>query len=349
MEWNKVIANRRNTYSWLDKVPDKSLVDQIVQELHDYCPSKQRKVPFYLDIIENTDFNNDTAAYEFLLSSKDQIRQEAVSFIEKRIAIGDDTFINYVYDQSKCLRDVGYVVSSYANDLRYNTNKSTIEMARGYWLNGKPQIRRFAEVPVHRHLKEFIVNQASIYNVNQLSINRIESLCDIIINVIEHGIETLPEEMVGTGNLRYDIFRGTDRKGQGFASDIRNPQVLAPYVLVFSQRDLSDNEIGLNTEMHDPHKARNVSENEIGLASMFVTLSAAAKGLDTGFCACIRNGDDIAKRLGHKGPVLLYVGLGYSSTKKQYFNPIVHETMDIPDSNYDQKPSLETYYKFVSA
>jgi len=189
MNWQKVIAKRKTTYSWLDKVPDRSLVDQIVQELHDHCPSKQRKVPFYLDIIDNTEFNNDTEAYEFLLASKDLIRQEAVNFIEERIAIGDDTFIDYTYDKSKCLRDVGYVVSAYANDIRYDTNKSTIEMARGYWLNGKPQVRRFAEVPVHIHLKEFIGKLATKSKLKSKSVKHIKSLCDIIINVIENGIE----------------------------------------------------------------------------------------------------------------------------------------------------------------
>ena len=57
MEWTNVIAKRRTTYRWTDQTPDKSLIDEIVQEIHNYCPSKQKKVPFFIDVIDNTDPN----------------------------------------------------------------------------------------------------------------------------------------------------------------------------------------------------------------------------------------------------------------------------------------------------
>jgi hypothetical protein len=348
MDWEHIISRRKNTYVWAEKVPARELIDKIVNEIHEFCPSKQKKVPFYLDVIDNTDYNSDEIAYNLLLKSKDIIGQEAIQFINSQISTEIDVFIDYTYDSQKCLRDVGYVVSAYANDIKYITNNSTIDMARGYWLNGEPQVRRLVEVPVHKHLKQFIVEILIRNKIKEDTIQRVKSLCDIIINVIDNGTETIPEKIEGTRDLRYEIFKGTDRKGNGFASDIRNPQVLAPYIFVFSQRSLNSSEIGLNAEMCDLHKARNVSENEIGLASMFTVLSAASKGLDTGFCACIRNGDVIAKRLGHIGPVLLYVGIGYSSNEKEYFNPIIHKLMDIPNSEYDQKPNIATYYKFTN-
>lgn len=347
MEWNKIIAGRKNTYNWLDQVPDRSVIEEIVSEIHNFCPSKQRKVPFYIDIIDNTEYNHNPILFNFLLDNKLLIQMAVTSWLKSQVEKNIEPFANYVYDESKCLRDIGYVISGFANDVKYNTNKYTCQMAAGYYKDGKPQVRQFIEVHTHLYLKEFLLN---LLRDNDLidAIPLIEDRTNIIINVIDQGLSKLPVVVEGLHNLRYDIFYGTDRKGNNQANDLRNPQVLAPWLLVFSMRILDD--VGLNIEMKDHIKARNVSENEIGLASMFASLSASAKGLDTGFCACIRNGKEIGKRLGHRPgeDTLLYLGLGYGSPSKQYYNPVIHTKLSIPDSDYDQKPSLETYCNFIN-
>jgi len=70
MDWKTIIKNRKNTYSWSSKVPDKSLIDKIVDEIHEFCPSKQKKVPFYLDVLPNFEYNHDQDAFHLLLKSK---------------------------------------------------------------------------------------------------------------------------------------------------------------------------------------------------------------------------------------------------------------------------------------
>jgi len=271
-----------------------------------------------------------------------------INFIENQIIEKKVIFIGYIYDQLKCYRDISYVISAYANDIRFLSNKSTLEMAKGYWIDGTPQVRLFAEIVVHKFIKSTLVEIFLKNNINQSTIDHLVSLCDIIINVLEYGLNSLPKEKVTTNSLRHDIFLGTDRTGNGFANDLRNPQVLAPYLFVFSQRTLNEADINLNIEIKDPIKARNFSKNEIGLASMFTVFSATNLGLDTGFCACIRNGNQIGNRLGHNDPVLLYIGIGYSSKEKIYFNPVIHEYLSIPDSDYDVRPNLDTHYKFIT-
>lgn len=346
MEWNDIISKRKNTYSWSDIVPDKSLIEEIISEIHQFCPSKQRKVPFYIDVIENKDYNHNTELFNFLLENKLLIQTNVTAWLKEQVLSGVDPFANYVYDESKCFRDIGYVVSGFANDIKYNTNKYTCQMAAGYYKDGKPQVRQLIEVHTHLYLKEFLLNLLKENNKEEF-VSIIDDRTNIIINVIEHGLGKLPKVVEGTNNLGFDIFYGTDRKGNNQADDLRNPQVLAPWLLVFSMRILDD--VGLNVEMKDYIKARNVSENEIGIASMFTVLSATAKGLNAGFCACIRNSKEISKRLGHKDKedTLLYIGIGYANSDKKYFNPIIHQFLDIPDSDYDQKPGVETYAKFI--
>jgi hypothetical protein len=350
MEWNDVVSKRKNTYNWKKDVPSIELINQIVQEIHQYCPSKQRKIPFYLDILDNSkEYNQNLKLYNLLLENKSSISRMLVEWIDQRVAAKECPFQDYVYDKSKCHRDIGYVISGYANDIRYSSNLSTIRNSRSYWKDGEPQVRQFAEILAHKFIKTQLLSLLNENNITQKFKNKISDLCDIIINVIDRGYSSIPAEEKGQGNIRYEIFEGTDRKGLGLANDIRNPQVLSPYLFVFSSRTLNDNEIGWNREMQDHVKARNVSENEIGITSMFAALSASAKGLDTGFCACIRNGSEIARMLGHKNEqVLLYLGVGYRDDNKKYYCPVIHDFKDIPNRDYDQKPSLEKYYKFKS-
>lgn len=350
MQWNDLISKRKTTYSWDSKVPDKELIDEIIREIHEFCPSKQRKVPFYIDLIDNREHNYRPIAYKILLDNKPIIQESVVQFIKDRVKEDVAPFNGYQYNESKCIRDVGYVISGYANDLRYETNKNTCYMASSYWKNDVPQVRQYVEVVVHSYIKEMLVTLLQNDDAEAEAVIEIQKLSDIIISVIKDGISVLPEILPGKGNLRHDIFHGTDRKGNGIGNDIRNPQVLAPWLLAFSVRNLDDSSIGLNTEMKDPIKARHITENEIGLASMFAVLSAIPKGLDTGFCACIRNGSEIAERLGHRKnePVILYLGIGYGSNDPTYYNPVIHETLPIPNRDYDTKPPLDLYFKEIT-
>lgn len=350
MQWNDLILKRKTTYSWSDKVPDKQLINEIIKEIHEFCPSKQRKVPFYIDLIDNREHNYRPTAYKILLDKKSIIQDNVVRFIKDKVKKAVDPFNGYQYDESKCIRDVGYVISGYANDLRYETNKNTYYMASSYWKKNIPQVRQHVEVIVHAYIKEILVTLLQSNNAEPEAVTEIQKLADVIISVIKNGTAALPEILPGKGNLRHDIFHGTDRKGNGVGNDIRNPQVLAPWLLAFSVRNLDDDSIGLNTEMKDPVKARHITENEIGLASMFAVLSAIPKGLDTGFCACIRNGSEIAERLGHRKdePVILYLGIGYGSDDLTYYNPVIHEILPIPNRDYDTKPPLDIYFKEIT-
>jgi hypothetical protein len=146
------------------------------------------------------------------------------------------------------------------------------------------------------------------------------------------------------------LWESVDRKGNGKVDDIRNPQVLAPWLLLFSYRHLTDQEIGLNLELKISGYNKEISQNEIGMASMFAVLSAESRGLDTAFCGCIRNKVELATLLGHSSaetPVVA-VGIGRRNNDSgtTYFNKLIYDTKSIPDSNFDTRPLMTKYVRY---
>jgi len=352
MEWTNVIAKRRTTYRWTDQTPDKSLIDEIVQEIHNYCPSKQKKVPFFIDVIDNNDPNAAPNAVELLISNKSLIQTQATDWIAQQVAQNIPPFNGFVYDASKCTRDIGYMLSAIINDVRYSTNQYTRDYVSTYWKDGAPRVRQFAEIPTWNFVKELVINQIlpTGNNIEAGVAEQISTLIDNLKSVIQNGPSSLPVLIPGLSRVRMKLWESVDRKGNGKIDDIRNPQVLAPWLLLFSYRNLTDKEIGLNSEMKISNINREIAQNEIGMASMFTVLSAESKGLDTAFCACIRNKSEVATLLGHHNSEIpiVAVGIGHRDTSpgNTYFNKLIYDTKNVPDSNYDIRPAMTKYVRY---
>jgi hypothetical protein len=352
MEWTNVISKRRTTYRWTDQVPDRSKVDEIVQEIHNYCPSKQKKVPFFIDVIDNTDPNAAPNAVQLLINNKSLIQTRATNWIAQQVAQNIPPFNGFVYDASKCTRDIGYMVSAIINDVRYNTNQYTRDYVSTYWKDGAPRVRQFAEIPTWNYIKDLVINQilANSNSVEEGVAVQVSTLIDNLKSVIQHGPSSLPVLIPGLSRVRMKLWESVDRKGNGKIDDIRNPQVLAPWLLLFSYRNLTDKEIGLNSEMKISNINREIAQNEIGMASMFTVLSAESKGLDTAFCACIRNKSEVATLLGHHNSEIpiVAVGIGHRDTSpgNTYFNKLIYDVKNIPDSNYDVRPAMTKYVRY---
>jgi len=268
------------------------------------------------------------------------------------VAQGVIPFNGYIYDASKCTRDIGYMLSAIINDVRYSTNQYTRDYVSTYWKDGAPRVRKFAEIPTWDYIKELVINQIlpTSDNLEVGVAEQISTLIDNLKSVIQNGPSALPVLIPGLSRIRMKLWESVDRKGNGKIDDIRNPQVLAPWLLLFSYRHLTDQEIGINVELKSSNKSREISQNEIGMASMFAVLSAESKGLDTAFCACIRNKAELAALLGHNNldiPIVA-VGIGHRDTSpgKNYFNRLIYEIKGIPDSDYDTRPAITKYVRY---
>jgi len=366
MEWSEMLTRRSTTFVWDDKVPPKYLIDEILDEVHTHCPSKQRKVPFHIDVLDNYDPDVRPNACLILLENKNFIIQQAISYVKNLKNKGSGKYLDYEYDSAKCIRDVGYVVDGYINDLRYDTNDQIMKIGKKYWPNGKISVRQFAELDAHDYIKDLVsnyilkqkhapVNQTIVtqklindIDVENDAIDHFKMCADTLLEILQNG-PLLADPLPGVKRTRFKIFEGTDRKGNYDYNDIRNPQVLAPWLLAFSMRSLTSKQIGLSKDLKNSDWAKQYMQNEIGIASMFAMLSAHSKGLDTAFCGCIQDRNGISTSLGRnvKDELVLFLGIGYKKEgAKKYYNPLIHDYMDIPDKDYDTKPKKTSYIRY---
>lgn len=120
------------------------------------------------------------------------------------------TFVGYTYDESKCVRDIEYVLDSYLYDLTYGGNSSTYYTASRYYINGVIQINNpDVEVQSQSFIKTLITDfiltntlapsyqltiqqSTSTVGIEGGSILAVGTLADIVINVIDTGLTTLP-------------------------------------------------------------------------------------------------------------------------------------------------------------
>ena len=70
---------------------------------------------------------NAQLAYNLLQANKTFLQAEAVAFVESTKQEG------FVYDQEKCLRDIGYMVDSVAHDILYGGNRQAIQSGVFYY------------------------------------------------------------------------------------------------------------------------------------------------------------------------------------------------------------------------
>ena len=141
-------------------------------------------------------------------------------------------------------------------------------------------------------------------------------------------------------DVRHEIFKNTwcDENGNGEdLTDVpearRNPQCLAPYLLLFNHRWIVDSN-GFSDE-----SANSYSPIEIGIASTFILYSAVSKGLDVGFTGCHRDNN-----------IVLSLGIGYADPNANdwFFNPLTQKKQfhELPGREFEPKPAKQDYIKF---
>lgn len=133
-----------------------------------------------------------------------------------------------------------------------------------------------------------------------------------------------------------------------------NPQVLAPYLLVFSFRDpgeFAEDYSGLGFNEYSKH----LSCIETGLAADFIVHAAAARGLNCGFCRCYDtkyNPNVVASKLGINSvdDIIVSVGIGYASDAQETLNPHTGEMVHAPWDEkwkFEPKPDISEYINFI--
>jgi hypothetical protein len=104
--------------------------------------------------------------------------------------------------------------------------------------------------------------------------------------------------------------------------DKGNPQVLAPLLIAFSMRDVSDLEVIFQKETLRTYDEVVFTNNiEIGIVSTYFMLSFANRGIATGLSQNCHDGPRVAELIGANMPTILLMGVGYKSNSLTYHDP----------------------------
>ncbi len=161
--------------------------------------------------------------YALLEANKKFIQEETIAYIAYNVENNIVPFIYYTYNAEKCRRDISYVLEGFISDLRKGGNWQTVNNASKYFENGIPQVDgdRSPEVAAHTFIKGLIQNfilenvaysslQTTVDQVIDLAITaegagklKLESLSDTIIDVIEGGLDFLPEVISNRGYIKF--------------------------------------------------------------------------------------------------------------------------------------------------
>jgi hypothetical protein len=172
-------------------------------------------------VIPDTDLFPNT--YALLEANKKFIIEETIEFIQYNINNDISPYVFYTYNADKCRRDISYVLEGYISDLRKGGNWQTVNNASKYFENGIPQVDgdRQPEVVAHTFIKGLIQNfilenieftglQSTITQIINLSIvaesggkTKLATLNDIIINVIDNGLSSLPVVESNRGYIKF--------------------------------------------------------------------------------------------------------------------------------------------------
>jgi hypothetical protein len=132
-------------------------------------------------------------------------------------------YAGYVYDDSKCDRDIGLVIDAYLHDLRYGGNARIYYIASRFWNGSIPQLSgdRLPEITAQTFVRNLINNNIitkTIYTSEQSPVteaqvttgtvgeagaaSRITSLSNSFIAVLQNGLDSLPTLANGVSTIR---------------------------------------------------------------------------------------------------------------------------------------------------
>lgn len=177
-----------------------------------------------------------------LLASRTELVADRQSIIDATITFIQTTFQDFVYDNAKCSRDVGYIVDGLTYDILYQGNSATVRSADAYWitLDGStyttqvPGQQSVTAQAIQRlsYLVDKVVRGVTITDTYQLvetqdtsganadvtTANELIGLISIITTVITDGIGTLPTVVLpdtswvaGAITANLSAFRVTNR------------------------------------------------------------------------------------------------------------------------------------------
>jgi hypothetical protein len=150
-------------------------------DLSSYIVNKTNKVIEIDDISDQFDGTSEqylqgrfADASDLLDLNREFIQEEVVAFVEYNYPnIGLST----TYNQTKCKRDVGYIVDAISHDIKYNSNSKSVEAGLYYWNAGVSYVTNETEETLFAYnyvkfLSQYIINNQSPPTLYQSSVDQ---------------------------------------------------------------------------------------------------------------------------------------------------------------------------------
>jgi Ubiquitin-activating enzyme E1 FCCH domain len=174
-------------------------------------------------------------ARQILLANKEFIQYEVISYLN-----------NFVYDNVKCSRDVGYIIDAIADDFTYGSNVRTLQALSKY------QRGTYASFETQRIQTAFAIDQLKneinlLFGDSSTNVVSLSSKLDILIEWIKNSerYETIPTPVLPNGNfdVEDDRAKAVLLANEAFIVDQGVNYLLDNSLMVGFDEDIIGNEI----------------------------------------------------------------------------------------------------------
>mgnify|MGYP006077129433 CR=1 FL=1 len=159
-------------------------------------------------------------ASAIISTNKTFIQAETVEFIRQAVLAGAEPFTtDYVYDQTKCERDIGFLLDALRFDLMFEGNTATKEIANSYW-NG---ITSVIPSQIQQHIAAFGFIRNIIDTIMRNTVFTVEQRKQVIVAQQTIDEPTVSESLITRTQGLILLVEEVIESGTNYA-----PQTIAP-------------------------------------------------------------------------------------------------------------------------
>jgi len=143
-------------------------------------------------IVNPTFTNQDSSlknARTAILDAKSKIQVDTIDFI-------NETYSNFEYNQIKCSRDIGYIISAVVDDMVFNTNYKSVQAGTAYYRATSSEVvdnQKTETIAAINFVKAAALNSiVSNHSTSSVEYSRVSANFDIVTNILSSGTVVAP-------------------------------------------------------------------------------------------------------------------------------------------------------------
>ena len=159
-------------------------------------------------------------ASAIIAANKTFIQAETVEFIRQKVVAGAEPFTtDYVYDQAKCERDIGFLLDALRFDLLFEGNTAIKEIANSYW-NG---ITSVIPTQIQQHIAAFGFIRSIIDTIMRNTVFTVGQRKQVVVEQQTIAEPTISESLITRAQDLILLVEEVIESGTNYA-----PQTIAP-------------------------------------------------------------------------------------------------------------------------